>query len=166
MAILQINYCTVYLEKYSKTLSLLFCFFVFFLNSRNFLTEHHYLFQQNIGIVKISVKSQYSPRNKKHMAMLLIINVSRNVQLLFFYITRTKFGISFQSQKSHHRASQSSSSFQNPKSIFHFINIIENHSSKIRLSNNIFNFLQIKCLAQRLCSFKRKLYRRNMLLLL
>ena len=62
--------------------------------------------------------------NKLSMAMLLIINVSRNLQFLFFYITKTKFRISFQSQNSYHRASQNSMSFRNPKSIFHFINII------------------------------------------
>ena len=37
----QINSFTVYFEKYTKILNLLF---YLFLNSRNFLTEHHYLF--------------------------------------------------------------------------------------------------------------------------
>ena len=55
---------------------------------------------------------------------MIIINASRNVQFLFFYITWAKFRVSFQSLNSHHRAPQVSMSFQNPNSIFHFINII------------------------------------------
>ena len=54
--------------------------------------------------------------------MLLLINASRSVQFLFFYITSAKFRVNFQSQNSHHRASQISMRFRSPKSIFHFIN--------------------------------------------
>ena len=70
--------------------------------------------------------------------MLLIINASRNVQFLFFYIAWIKFRLSFQSQNSHHRASQISMSFRNPKSIFHFINIISIPATSAFLYKRIF----------------------------
>ena len=78
------------------------------------------------------MKSQYSPRNKVNMAMLLLINASRNVQFLFFYVTWTKFRVSFQSRNSHHRASQISMSFRNPKCMFQFVNI-HSHPKNIYL---------------------------------
>ena len=65
--------------------------------------------------------------------MLLLINASRSVQFLFFYITSAKFRVNFQSQNSHHRASQISMSFRSPKSIFHFINTQQAQTSSGRL---------------------------------
>ena len=123
MIFLQINSFTVYLEKYCKTLSLLFYFFKIpgFFDRTPLFVSAKYWYCRNLGTWQ---KSQHSPRNKLNMAMLLIINVSRSVQFLFFYITRTKFRVSFQSQNSHHRASQISMTSRIPKSIFHFINII------------------------------------------
>ena len=96
------------------------------------------------------------------MAMLLIKNASGNVQFLFFYITWTKFKVSFQSQNSHHRASQISIRFRNPKSILHFnIPSLQHLPFSTRgyfflLSNNILNFPQIKCLVYRLYSLRKK----------
>ena len=119
------NSFTVYLDKYSKTLSLLFDFF----KTLN-------VFWQNTIIcfskTLVLLKSQYTPRNKLNMAMLLLINASRNLKFLFFYITWAKFRVSFQSQNSHHWASRISMNFRNPKKIFHFVNI-NTHLSNIYL---------------------------------
>ena len=59
-----------------------------------------------------------------NVARLLIINAFGNAQFLFFYIASTIFTVNFQSQHSRHKPSQISMSSRNPKSIFHFINLI------------------------------------------
>ena len=91
------------------------CFWFFFWISK--------VFRQNTIIIYLAKywycrNTQYSPRNKVNMAMFLLINASRNIQFFFFYITWTKFVVSFQSQNLHNRALQISMNFRNPKSIF------------------------------------------------
>ena len=110
------------------------CFW-FFLNSKNFLTEHHYYLFSKILVLQ---KSHYGPRNKVNMVMFLLINASRDIHFFFFYITWTKLAVSFQSQNSHNRASQISMNFRNPKSIFHLNT--NTHPSNIYLlvQNDIF----------------------------
>ena len=115
---LQIKSSTGYLEKYSKILNVLF----------DFLKKNLNVFWQNIIIIcfskiLVSKKSKYSLRNKVNMALLLLINASRNLQFLFFYITWRKLRVSFQSQNSLHEAPQISIRFRNSNSIFHFVNI-------------------------------------------
>ena len=115
---LQIKSSTGYLEKYSKILNVLF----------DFLKKNLNVFWQNIIIIcfskiLVSKKSKYSLRSKVNMALLLLINASRNLQFLFFYITWRKLRVSFQSQNSLHEAPQISIRFRNPNSIFHFVNI-------------------------------------------
>ena len=98
MIILQINSFKIYLKRYSETLSLLFIFFKlqeFYRTPLFVLAKYRY--GRNLSTWW---KSQYSPMNKVNMAMLLIIDVSRNVQFMFFYITWTNFRVSFANELS------------------------------------------------------------------
>ena len=123
--------CTTH---YRSSCMEVFLIFFFSWNSKVFWQNHHYLFSKILALQK----SNYSHRNKVNMAMLLLINASRNIQFFFFYITWTTFAVSFQSQNLHNRASQISMNFRNPKSIFHLN--INTHPSNIYLlvQKNIF----------------------------
>ena len=71
-------------------------------------------------MVEISVESKKSTKHS---------NVANNkciqkLKVLFLLYNVNRIKVSFQSEKSHHRDSQISMSFRNPKSILHFVNII------------------------------------------
>ena len=171
MTILQINYCTVYLEKYSKTLSLLFCFFVFCFKFQEFFDRTplfilaKYWHSQNLGEIAVQSQEQKTygdvADNKciqKCSALVFLYNENK----IWDKLSESKVASqSFPKFKQLSKSKINIPLYKHNRKPFQ-----QNLSFSTRLSNNIFNFLQIKCLAQRLCSFKRKLYRRNMLLLL
>ena len=63
-------------------------------------------------------KSHCRPRKNVNIAVLLLINASRNVHFLFFYVAWTKFRASFQLPHKRHRASESQNSKFNEQSKF------------------------------------------------
>ena len=169
MIILPINTFTVCLEKYSKTLTLLFYVFFKFHEFSKILVRQKYQYIVGIAVQSQELSKYGNVANNKCIQKRTILVVLYKVKKIQGKLSESKFAS--QSFANLNKPSKSKVNIPLYKHDIHpcticFLVQEDIFVTFFPLANNIFNFSPIKCLAQGLYSLWKKMQKMNMLLLL